>query len=178
MSTKASVQPDGPPCKILVSVAIHLSNQDPPSSEFAQVFLPGCLERRRSPARRQTPGPCRERGCSSRRWCFRWPGVKTRSKTTLEETFRIGSLKVILKVQALSVTVTVQGNRKSVTVSDCHSLQCDLIRRAFLGPKNCHCSRIIPLTGVTVTGPEAVSKLGAISSLARNGRNERMKFSY
>ena len=151
MSTKASVQPDGPPCKILVSVAIHLSNQDPPSSEFAQVFLPGCLERRRSPVRKQTPGPCRERGCSSRRWCFRWPGVKTRSKTTLEETFRIGSLKVILKVQALSVTVTVQGNRKSVTVSDCHSIDDFPYRKVLFGTKNCHCCRIVTLTGVTVT---------------------------
>ena len=39
----------------------------------------------------------------------------------------------------------------SVTVSDCHCPMMFSVRRSFLGPKNCHGSRIITLTGVTVT---------------------------
>ena len=42
--------------------------------------------------------------------------------------------------------MTVLGNRISVTLSIDFS-----IIRSFLGPKNCHCSRIATLTGVTIT---------------------------
>ena len=55
-------------------------------------------------------------------------------------------------IKALSVTVTVLGNRKK-----CRCKQLSLCRmifslsRSFLGPKNCHCSRIVTLTSVTVT---------------------------
>ena len=58
------------------------------------------------------------------------------------------------RVQALSVTVTVLGNRKSVTVSDCHSIRWLSV---LFGTKNCHCSRIVTLTGVTVTNRACTS---------------------
>ena len=54
-------------------------------------------------------------------------------------------------LQALSVTVTVIGNRKSVTVSNCHSVQLfSVYKDPFWDQKNCHCYWIVTLTGVTV----------------------------
>ena len=54
-------------------------------------------------------------------------------------------------VQALSVTVTLLGNRKSVTKRLSLYAMIFSVRRSFLGQKNCHCSRIVTLTSVTVT---------------------------
>ena len=52
-------------------------------------------------------------------------------------------------VQALSVTVTLLGIRKSVSVSDCHYPMI-LSIRSFFGPKNCHCSWVVMITSGTV----------------------------
>ena len=54
-------------------------------------------------------------------------------------------------VQALSVTVAVLGNRQSVTKRLSLYAMIFSVRRSFLGQKNCHCSRIVTLTSVTVT---------------------------
>ena len=56
------------------------------------------------------------------------------------------------EVQALSVSVTVLGNTKSITVkrSSLYPMTFS-VRRSVLGPQSCHCSRSDTLTGVTVT---------------------------
>ena len=51
-------------------------------------------------------------------------------------------------LQAPSVTVLVL---KSVAVGNCHSIRFSVQEDPFLGPKNCHRSWIVQLTGVTVT---------------------------
>ena len=64
-------------------------------------------------------------------------------------------------VHALSVTVTVLGRRKRVTVSDRLSLYPMIfsIRRSFLGQKNCKSSRIVTLTVVTATDRDCIIHL-------------------
>ena len=50
------------------------------------------------------------------------------------------------------VTVTDLGNQNSAYVSDCHSIQLFSVSESpFWDIKNSHCSRIVTLTGETVT---------------------------
>ena len=56
-------------------------------------------------------------------------------------------------VQALSVTVTVHGNQKRCQCKQLslYPMIFSIRRRSFFGPEMCHDSRIVTLTGVTVT---------------------------
>ena len=58
-------------------------------------------------------------------------------------------------VQALSVTLKVLGNRKSVTVSDVTLSDYFHYTKVLFGSKNCHSSQIVTQIGVTVTDKPA-----------------------